>query len=146
MPCIIIFKFSVNCDHWLSTSQGMWLCKLNQQNRPMLAGSWCCCCIVMVYFCQIPASALVHFTGSKHHKMKVSITTKSCLILCNPMECSLPGSSVHGILQAIILEWVEMPLSRETSWPRDWPQVSHTARRFSTVWATREAPNIIIYQ
>ena len=54
MPSIIIFKFSVNCDHWLSTSQGMWLCKLNQQNRPMLAGSWYCCCIVVVYFCQIP--------------------------------------------------------------------------------------------
>ena len=41
------------------------------------------------------------------------------LILCNPMDYSLPGSSVHGILQARILEWVAMPSSRGSSWPRD---------------------------
>ena len=42
-------------------------------------------------------------------KVKVSVT-QSCLNLCNPMECSLPDSSVHGILQARILEWVALPL------------------------------------
>ena len=40
---------------------------------------------------------------------------QSCLTLCNPMDCSPPGSSVHGILQARILEWVAMPFSRESS-------------------------------
>ena len=40
------------------------------------------------------------------------LVTKSCLTLCDPMDCSLPGSSVHGILQARILEWVVMPSSR----------------------------------
>ena len=44
--------------------------------------------------------------------------------LCDPMDCSPPGSSVHGILQARILEWVVMPSSRGSSQPRDWSQVS----------------------
>ena len=42
---------------------------------------------------------------------------QSCLTLCNPMDCSLPGSSLHGILQARILEWVAMSSSRESSDP-----------------------------
>ena len=52
-----------------------------------------------------------------------------------------PGSSVHGILQARILEWVAIPFSRGFSWPRDWTQVSCIAGRFFTVWAIREAQN-----
>ena len=44
---------------------------------------------------------------------------QSCLTLCNPMDLSLPGSSVHGVLQARILEWVPMPSSRGSSRPRD---------------------------
>ena len=47
-----------------------------------------------------------------------------CLTLCDPMDSSLPGSFVWGILQARILEWVAMPSSRGSSWPRDWTQVS----------------------
>ena len=47
-----------------------------------------------------------------------------CLTLCNPMDCSLPGFSVHGILQARILEWVAISFSRGTSWPRDRTWVS----------------------
>ena len=43
-----------------------------------------------------------------------------CLILYDLMDCSLPGSSVHGILQARILEWVAISFSRGSSWPRDW--------------------------
>ena len=61
------------------------------------------------------------------------------LTLCNPMDCSPPGSSVHGILQARILEWVAMPSSRGSSRPRDRIQVSSIAGRFFTTWATREA-------
>ena len=58
---------------------------------------------------------------------------------CNPMACSPPGSSVHGILQARILEWVSIPFSRGSSWPRDWSWVSHIAGRFFTIWVPREA-------
>ena len=55
------------------------------------------------------------------------------------MDCSLPGSSVHGILQARILEWVAISFSRGSSWPRDQTQVSCIADRFFTAWAIREA-------
>ena len=64
---------------------------------------------------------------------------QSCLILCNPLDCIPPGSSVHGILQARLLEWVVMPSSRGSSQPGDQTQVSHMAGGFFTNWATREA-------
>ena len=50
---------------------------------------------------------------------------QSCPTLCNPIDCSLPGSSVHGILQARILEWVAMPSSRGSSQPRDRTHISY---------------------
>ena len=53
------------------------------------------------------------------------IVTQPCLTHCDPMDCSLPGSSVHGILQARILEWVAMPSSRGSSQPRDRTQAFH---------------------
>ena len=59
--------------------------------------------------------------------------------LYDSMDCSLPGFSVHGILQARILEWVVVSFSKCSSWRRDRTQVSCTAVRFFTVWATREA-------
>ena len=52
---------------------------------------------------------------------------RSCLTLCNPMDCSLPDSSVHGILQARILEWVAISSSRGSSWPRDWTCISYVS-------------------
>ena len=55
--------------------------------------------------------------------------------------CATPGSSVHEISQARILEWVAISFSRGSSQPRDWTQVSWIAGRFFTVWATREASN-----
>ena len=62
--------------------------------------------------------------------------TQSCVILCDPMDCSPPGSSVRGILQAKILEWVAIPFSRGCNQPRDGTQVYCNAGRFSTIWAT----------
>ena len=67
------------------------------------------------------------------------LVTQSCPILWDPMDRSPPVSSVHGILQARILEWVAMPSSRGFSQPRDWTQVSCIAGGFFTIWATREA-------
>ena len=64
---------------------------------------------------------------------------QTCPTHCDPKDCSLPGSSIHGILQARILEWVAISFSRGSSRPRDWTRVSHTADRLFTVWATREA-------
>ena len=60
---------------------------------------------------------------------------KSGLTLCDPMDCSLEGSFVPGVLQARTLEWVSMPFSRGASWPRDWNHIScgsWTAGRFFT--------------
>ena len=109
------------------------------------------------------------------------LVTQSWLTLCDPMDCSPPGSSVHGEspgkntrvgyhapLEGVfptqgsnpgllhcgqiiyylshqesprILEWIAMPSSRASSQPRDQTQASHTAGRFFTIWATREAPH-----
>ena len=50
------------------------------------------------------------------------LVTQLCLILCDPMDCSLPGFSVHGIFLARILEWVAISFSWRSSQPRDWPR------------------------
>ena len=78
---------------------------------------WCC-----VHFCAV-----------------FCIVIQSCPTLCDSVDCSPPGFSVHGILQARILGWVAMPFSRRFSQPRDQTHVSHIAGRFFTTWATREA-------
>ena len=69
-----------------------------------------------------------------------SEVAQSCLTLCHPVDCSLPGSSIHGIFQARVLEWVAISFSRGSSWPRNWIQVSPIVGRRFTVWATREVP------
>ena len=62
------------------------------------------------------------------------------------MDCGPPGSSVHGILQASILEWVAISSSRGSFQPRDWSCISCIAGRFLTVWNTREAHiNIFVF-
>ena len=61
------------------------------------------------------------------------LVTQSCLTLFDPMDYSLPGSSVHGILQARIQEWVAILLSRGSSQPRDQTWVSCIAGRFFTI-------------
>ena len=73
--------------------------------------------------------------------MKASVT-QSCPTLCNSMNCSSPGSSVHGILQARMLEWVAIPFSRGSSQFRDWTWVSSTEGRLFTVWTTSEARSL----
>ena len=69
----------------------------------------------------------------------LSEAIQSCLTLCNPMDWSLSGSSIHGIFQARVLEWVAISFSRGSSQPRDQTQVSRIVGRRFTIWATREA-------
>ena len=71
-----------------------------------------------------------------HNTMCESEVAQSCPTLCVPMDCSLPGSSVHGIFQAIILEWIAISFSRGSSQPRDQTRVSLVVDRRFTVWAT----------
>ena len=63
--------------------------------------------------------------------------TQLCPTLCDPMDCSPPDSSVHGVLQARILQWLAIPLSRGSAQPNDQSWVSHTAGKFFTVRATK---------
>ena len=74
-----------------------------------------------------------------------SEVTQSCLTLCDPMDCSLPGLSVPGIFQARVLEWVAVSFSRGSSQPRDWTRVSHIGGRCFNLWATREASKDGVY-
>ena len=61
-----------------------------------------------------------HTHTHTHTLLKVKVVAQLCLALGDPMDCRPPGSSVHGILQERILEWVAMPSSRGSSLPRDW--------------------------
>ena len=63
----------------------------------------------------------------------VSEVAQSCPTLCDPMDCSLPGSSIRGILQARVLEWVAVSFSRRSSQPRDRTRVSRIAGRRFTI-------------
>ena len=72
----------------------------------------------------------------KHFDVKV---IQPCTTLCSPMDCSLPGSSLRGILQASIPEWLALSSSKGSSQPRDRTQVFCIAGGFFTIWATREA-------
>ena len=78
----------------------------------------------------------------KSLSMKVA---QSCLTLCDPMDYSPPGFSLHGILQARILEWVAIPFSRRSSQPREKTRVSCIAGIFFTIWTTREAQDILAW-
>ena len=72
-----------------------------------------------------------------------SEVAQSCPTLCDPLDCRLPGSSLHEILQARVLEWVAISFSRGSSWTRDGTQVSWIPGRRFNLWATREAPGSI---
>ena len=88
--------------------------------------SWDCWCFYPVQF----GFCFWHFffRGVSVYYSESEVA-QSCPTLCNPMECSLPGSSVYGIFQASILEWVAISFSRSSSEPRDWFQVSRIVGR-----------------
>ena len=73
------------------------------------------------------------------HACPCAQSLQSYLTFYDPMDCSPPGFSAHGILQARILEWVAMPSSRQSSQPRDQTHISCIAGGFFTYWTTWEA-------
>ena len=85
----------------------------------------------------------VAWQKNKSNYLLSVLITQSCPTLCNPVDCGLSSSSVHGILQARILEWDAISFSRGSSQPRDQTQFSRIAGRFFTIWAAREA--IVMY-
>ena len=74
-----------------------------------------------------------------HNRMHLCSVAKSCPALCNPMDCSPPGSSVHGTSQERIRECVAISFSRGSSPPRNWTHISCIGRQISYHWATWEA-------
>ena len=74
------------------------------------------------------------------------VIAKLCLALCDPMDCSPPGSSVHGILQARILEWVTIPCSGGPSWPRDRMHVFCIVGRFFTTEPPEKPQNMQLWR
>ena len=71
--------------------------------------------------------------------LKWSEVAQSCPTLCDPMDCSLQGSSIHGIFKARVPEWGAISFSRWSSQPRGQTLVSQIAGKCFTVWATKEA-------
>ena len=87
----------------------------------------------LICFCGVYVCVCVCVCACTHARS----VTQSCPILWDPKNCSPPGSSVHGILQAKMLEWVAMPSSRGSSQPRNWTCVSCIAGEFFTTWSPR---------
>ena len=105
-----------------------------------------CLVIPLEWICQIQGSFPSPKLGSGHRASSTLqkwsekvLVAQSCLTLCSLMDCSLPASSAHGILQARILPWGAILFSKGFFWVRDQTQVSCIAGRFFTIWATREA-------
>ena len=93
----------------------------------------CVCYIykyIIPYIINLITNILDHiFEGS----VKESEVAQSCLTFCDSMDCSLPGSSDHGIFQATVLEWIAISFSRGFSQPRDRTRVSRAAGRRFTI-------------
>ena len=106
-PCLLCLL----CCRWIITCWAiMKACYATEDQRV------CVCVCVCVYVCVL--------------------VTQSCLILCDPMDCSPTWILSPRNSQVRILEWVAIPFSRVSSWSRDWTQVSCIVGRFFTIWAT----------
>ena len=95
------------------------------------------CFQVFPYFCVVKSVSLQPQSNGTVWNPGV-LSCSVCSTLCNPVDCSLPGSFVRGISQARILEWVAISYSKESSCPRDRACVSYIGRRILYYWATWE--------
>ena len=132
-----------NSDIWISIGNILWNpynlsyfilwtifnCKLVLQNFlvvssfPLHRVQWLCAWALILCF------HLVVTEKMNWSEVKWSEVAQSCSTLCDPVDCSLPGSSVHGIFQARVLAWVAISFSRGSSWPRDLtPGLPHCRR------------------
>ena len=107
------------------TCEDIWPKFSNFDDRRKFAISWSSAIPIRITIKKISP----RFISVKVLKVRVKVLfAQSCPILCGPMDCSLPGSSVHGLSQAEILEWVAISFSRGSSWPRDRTNISFTGR------------------
>ena len=100
----------INC----TSIKWKWKDRDSQNASGIRSSVWFVCCLLPPLACKIHVGR-----NCVSCTLKV-LVAQSCPTLCNPMDCSPLCSSVHGILQARLLEWVAIPCSRGTSWPRDW--------------------------
>ena len=106
--------------------------------------------LVLLHLCHVICllfGKIVKYTNTEHRLHTItgeseSEVAQSCPTLCDPMACRLPGSSLHGILQARVLEWVAISFSRGSSRPRGRTLDSRIPGRRFNLWATREAVTI----
>ena len=104
------------------------LCSWNSPGKN--TGVGCRSLLQRIFLTQGSNPLLLHWqAGSLLLSQQLCLFSQSCQTLCNPMDCTPPGSSVHGILQARILDWVAMPSSKGSSHPRDLTQFSRICRR-----------------
>ena len=137
--CVILFKWS-----WLTDRTNLWWSRWEhwlplvgptsvlEMCGDYIHGNLLSC---MFKICMLYCILYLHFWRE---------VAQPCPLFCDPMDCSLPGSSIHGILQARIVEWAAISCSKGSSWPRDQTRVSDTAGRLLTVWATRGSCILII--
>ena len=118
----------------------MWICLVPEAARWAMKVCWLW--TVPYFVCLLSSHSWAWVSRSPDFNTwkgeKSVLVAQSCPTLCNPMDCSPPGSSVHGIFQARILEWVAIRFSRESSQPRDRSPVSRIVGRSFTAWATKE--------
>ena len=108
----------------------MSICEANGPSRFFtLPTGWPCLLFLFKKLSKSPRDGTKYTKMENGRKVKV-LVTQSCLTLCDPRECSSPGSSVHGSLQARILEWGAIPFPRGSSQPREWTLVPCIADGF----------------
>ena len=116
-PCVTVHVTAASLFPWMQaayvSSSSFW--PMDQQFSYTISASW-------VKGLKFPAWIVL--SGSHLHKMLGTQSLHSCLTLCNAMDCSPPGSSIHGIFLERILEWVAISSFRGSSWPRDQTRVS----------------------
>ena len=136
-----ISQLQKNKDYMIPLTCGIWSCQINKvtywlpgavkrENERLL-------------FNGVRVSVLQGEKGLQSHCQQCAygdgLSRQVVSDSCDPMDCSPPGFSVHGVFQARILEWIAISFSRESSRPRNWTQVSCIAGKFFTDWAMREA-------
>ena len=144
MAMLIHLPWLLSFSRWNKLRKGRWLATFVQlvtesQTQPLSQPWHSADFMPLVHNCAPECTATGEARSSIFSwRLCLCLFLQSRLTLCDPMDCSQPGSSVPGILQARILEWVAMPSSRGSSQPREHTQISHIAGGFFTIWATRE--------
>ena len=150
--CILFFYFFISLvkHKLMRTKKKITLVPLLRHRLSVLL-FWGVCVCVCACACMSVYPKIITWSQKLNHLYMPDIFIKNFFknyfhTLCNPMDCSLPGSSVHRIFQARIPGWVAISFSGRSSWPRDWTEDSCIVGRCFTAWATRKVISILLNQ